>query len=170
MMTRTRSVLAGAIFAALAACADPVPDTGAIDAGHDGSTQAATCKFESGRPCPPGTTCLGAQGNECNYYNCQGDRLEGTAIACGTATYPTPAVGPLVSCDPAELARHGTPPPGPCALGELHSITAAGGWGSCVSTRQCKPLACDPAWQGDGCPSFHTCDPATSLCALAPAP
>lgn len=149
----------------LAACGSSPGDSVAVDAAPDA---LALCHFTSGRPCAPGTTCLGAQGNECNYATCAGGQLLSTSIACGAATYPAAPSGPLVGCDPAALAVHGTPPPAPCALGDLRTITAAGAWGPCVSTRQCRPLPCDATWLGDGCPSFHRCDAATSTCVLAP--
>lgn len=143
-----------AVLLASAACADE-------DSGPP------TCHFASGRPCPAGVVCLGAQGNECNYYTCDADgALVGTAIACMPGTIPASGAGPH-DCDPTHVTVGvGTPPPAPCPLGGLYTIEN-GFYRTCVPVAECRPLPCDPAFAGDGCPSNHTCDAATHTCVAA---
>jgi hypothetical protein len=150
-MLRAAALLA---LAALAACDD---------------TSADACAFESGRACAVGATCLGAQGDECNYATCDivdGEpRLIATAIGCAAAPIEPAPDGPFV-CDPAALDRPFTPPQAPCPLGGLWTIED-NAWGRCVPASPCEPLACDPEPAGDGCPSLHVCDPATRTCRVA---
>ena len=146
----------------LAACADDSAD--------------AVCHFASGRPCAPGELCLGPQGEECNYYTCTDGALVGTAVGCSTAPVDPVSSGPF-TCDPAAVRLRDatiTPPPEPCPLGGLYALQVSdafvGGaqFQACVPTDTCAPIACDPAYAGDGCPTGYGCDAATRRCAIAP--
>lgn len=141
--------------------------------GCDGAIEV--CHFASGRPCPSDRACLGPQGDECNYYACRPEEgvILGTAIACQAGVTEPVAGGPF-NCDPATIAVDRgllTPPPAPCPLGSLWSIHLPpdtggvyGHWGRCVPVAQCRPIPCDPAFAGDGCPSDHVCAAATRTC------
>jgi hypothetical protein len=140
------------------------------------ATSTEACSFPSGRPCPLGEVCLNVAGAECNYVSCsvQGGelRLTGTAVGCAEAPIAAAPGGPFV-CDPGALASVGetgsfTPPQAPCPLGGLWTIED-GFWGRCVPATQCAPLACDPAFGDDGCPSFHRCDAGTCRVAASEA-
>lgn len=147
---------------ALGACADDAAD--------------AVCHFASGRPCAPGDLCLGPQGVECNYYTCTDGALIGTAIACSAAPVDPVSPGPY-ACDPALVHLRDamiTPPQAPCPLGNLYALTVTdafiggGQFEACVPTAFCAPIACDPAFHGDGCPTGYGCDAATRRCVAAP--
>jgi hypothetical protein len=164
-------LLVVALALAVAACTDSAAPGDTPDAGD-----AAGCHFPSGRPCPPGKVCLGTAGNECNYVACttrDGEpSLRGTALACGPAPIEPAPGGPFV-CDPGVLdivsdSGSFTPPQAPCPLGGLWTIED-GFWGRCVPASQCAPLACDPAYGDDGCPSFHRCDAGTCRVAASDA-
>ncbi len=146
----------------LGACADDPAD--------------AVCHFPSGRPCAPGELCLGSPGDECNYYTCTDGALLGSAVACSAGAITPVSGGPFV-CDPAAVRLAGamiTPPPAPCPLGGLYALQVSdafvGGaqFQACVPTDACQPIACDPAYGGDGCPSGFGCAPATGRCVALP--
>lgn len=146
----------------LAACADDPSD--------------AVCHFASGRPCAPGELCLGPQGNECNYYTCTDGALVGTAVGCSVAPI-APATGGPFTCDPAAVRLAGTgitPPAAPCPLGGLYALQVSdafvggGQFLACVPIDACGSIACDPAFDGDGCPSGAYYDSANGRCATAP--
>jgi hypothetical protein len=125
------------------------------------------CHFDSGRPCPADTVCLGSQGAECNYVACRDDgSLESTAIGCSTDEAPPLTGGPF-DCDPGIIVREPgslTPPAWTCPLGSLVKIVDNQLTGPCVPLAQCKPIACDPAFRGDGCPVDHDCDATSRTC------
>lgn len=137
------------------------------------SSDAAVCHFPSGRPCGPGELCLARAGDECNYVTCADGALQSTAVACQAGTTAPVAGGPFV-CDPAQvaLAQAGTltPPPAPCPLGSLYALTVTdqfvggGQFVQCVPLSQCQPIACDPAYAGDGCPTGYGCDATLRQC------
>ena len=138
--------------------------------GCEQAADVEVCHFASGRPCRADEVCLGAKGDECNYYVCQDGALIGGAVACSAGEVPAAPGGPF-TCDPSAIERApGTggfvPPPAPCPLGGLWTIDPARGvpYGACVPVAQCAPLPCDPAFAGDGCPADHVCDAATSTC------
>ncbi|MBL8627057.1 MAG: hypothetical protein JNK64_37555 [Myxococcales bacterium] len=146
----------------LAACADDSAD--------------AVCHFASGRPCAPGELCFGPPGDECNYYTCTDGALVGTAVACSAAVVIPVPDGPFV-CDPAAVRLRDatiTPPLEPCPLGGLYALQVSdafvGGaqFQACVPTDTCAPIACDPAYGGDGCPTGYGCDAARRRCVIAP--
>lgn len=124
------------------------------------------CHFESGRPCAEGDICLGTQGNECSYAACDGEsgELFGAPVACLRGTVEPLPGGPF-NCDPSDLDFGGgyLPPRAPCPLGALYSIEGTT-YGACVPVSQCRPLPCDPAYGGDGCPIDYTCDAGSSTC------
>jgi len=156
-------------MAALAACSDNEGPGVEPDAGPDAGPDAApvVCHFQSGRPCVEGDICLGPQGGECNYAFCDpmSDDILGTAVACMRGQIDTTPAGPF-DCDPALLQYQGyLPPPAPCPLGALYTIQN-GAWGNCVAVSNCKPLPCNPAYGGDGCPIDYVCDAASSTCVL----
>jgi hypothetical protein len=140
------------VFVAIAGCAD-----------EESVIESVICHFPSGRPCPLGVACLGEQGNECNYSFCteDGQLLDG-GVGCTTGNVAITGGGPY-DCDPASLRVYSTPPPAPCPLGGLWTVEN-GGFGMCVPVAECRALACDPQYGGDGCPSNHRCDAATNTC------
>ncbi len=138
----------------------------------DSSDEVQVCHFESGRPCPADTVCLGPQGTECNYYVCTSDgSITGTALGCQAGVTDPVSGGPF-NCDPATVTREPseggiTPPQGGCFLGALRVIDPSSSvfpFRECVPVSQCLPIACDPQFNGDGCPSGTTCDAATETC------
>jgi hypothetical protein len=139
---------------------------------NDPGQAIEVCHFESGRPCPADTVCLGTQGNECNYFACDVDgQLVGTAIGCQAGTVD-PVAGAPFNCDPATLSNDAapgsiTPPQGACPLGALYALDPAQPFPFlfCVPVEQCAPIACDPQFDGDGCPSGYGCSAATRTCA-----
>jgi len=93
------------------------------------------------------------------------------AVGCGTGvTAPVPG-GPF-DCDPSLIARDPaarggfTPPSGPCPIGSLWALdtTRALPYLFCVPVAQCRPIACDPRYAGDGCPADYVCAAATRTC------
>jgi hypothetical protein len=129
--------------------------------------QPYVCHFPSGRPCVEGDICIGMQGNECNYVFCdpRTGGVFGTAVGCGRGKFDTTPAGPF-DCDPALVQYEAYRPPMPCPLGGLYTIQN-GGWGTCVAVSNCKPLPCNPAYKGDGCPSDYVCDATSSTCVPA---
>lgn len=140
---------------------------------NDAGDEVTLCYFESGRPCPADTVCLGPKGDECNYYTCQPDgSIVGTALGCLEGdTEPQPTGAPF-NCDPATITREPgeggfTPPQGGCFLGALRVIDPSRPvfpFGACVPVEQCLPIACDPRFDGDGCPSGLGCDADSRTC------
>jgi len=139
---------------------------------NDPGDEVQVCYFESGRPCPADTICLGPQGTECNYYPCQPDgSIIGSALGCQAGTTDPVAGGPF-NCDPATIVREPaeggiTPPQGGCFLGALRVLDPAFPsfpFRDCVPVSQCAPIACDPQFNGDGCPSGYGCDAASRTC------
>jgi hypothetical protein len=144
-----RTLVACFLLAALAGCDDTPP----------------VCHFPSGRPCPTGAACLNVQGQECSYVACLDGTLQGAAVACMPGPIQPSGTGPH-DCDPSGVpAPDGllTPPNGGCPIGGLYTIVNHF-WGTCVPVAECRPLPCDPAYAGDGCPSNHGCDALTRLC------
>ena len=126
------------------------------------------CHFDSGRPCRADTVCLAEQGGDCNYVACREDgSLESTALGCSSVP-ARPVPGGPFECDPSMIVREPgslTPPgEGPCPLGSLLRVENNELRGPCVPLAQCKPIACDPVYRGDGCPSEYACDPASRTC------
>ena len=150
---------------------DGCPSAYTCDPGSDAcvpepAPAAEVCHFPSGRPCRDDAVCMGRQGNECNYVSCEEGELRSTAVGCGTAEVAPLPGGPF-DCDPAVIVRTPgslTPPSFPCPLGSLHRVENNTVYGPCVPLAQCKPIACDPDFGGDGCPSTHTCDPSSRTC------
>jgi hypothetical protein len=91
--------------------------------------------------------------------------LWGTAVACEPDEVE-PGPNPPYHCDPSAISPYTeTPPQEPCPLGALQAI-ADGFYAGCVPVEQCEPLACDPAYGGDGCPIDYMCDETSSTCRL----
>jgi hypothetical protein len=156
-----RSIAVAVLTLLATACAADDPD---------GPDAIETCHFVSGRPCEPGELCMGTKGGECNYYTCTRDGIVGSAIGC-FADEVEPVEGGPFNCDPAtvvhtsgETAR--TPPNGWCPIGSLYALNPESiiPYLFCVPLEQCAPIACDPQWNGDGCPSGYGCDAATETC------
>lgn len=144
----------------------------AILAGCGSEDQIEVCHFASGRPCPSDQLCLGEKGDECRYLSCvQGEIVSGGAIACSAGTTDPQPGGPF-NCDPATVAHDPdaetgfTPPNGACPIGSLYALDPARAlpYLFCVPVAQCAPIACDPAFAGDGCPADYVCDGASRTC------
>jgi hypothetical protein len=128
--------------------------------------EVGVCHFPSGRPCREDAVCMSTQGSECNYVSCEYRQLRSTMADCSSEEVPPLPGGPF-DCDPGLIVRMQgrlTPPSVRCPLGSLHRVENDTVDGPCVPLAQCKPIACDPAYGGDGCPSNYACDPASSTC------
>ena len=145
----------------LVAACDPSPSVPTPDA----EPEPQVCHFESGRECRPDTVCLGIQGGECNYALCVDGKIQTNAAGCAFADVPPREGGPF-DCDPTLVVRRPGvyTPPLPCPLGSLNIVRDNRVTSLCVPLAQCRPIACDPAFRGDGCPILHDCDPASRTC------
>jgi hypothetical protein len=162
-----RALFVSLLLLGVTAACNGSGDPGDVD--HDAPPQAAVCHFTSGRPCTADHACMGAKGDECNYYACNDGQLLGGAVGCSPGTVEPIAGGPF-NCDPASIAltQPGllTPPNGACPIGSLWALDASREipYLQCVPLDQCVPIPCDPQWNGDGCPGDYVCDAASSTC------